>query len=79
MWPSDPDRITWQPYPITRRDGFGYSVVEYGVREEYDDGATRAIHNETFATLEEAQILAARFNLFARKGQKYDNSMKKWA
>lgn len=79
MWPSDPDRITWRTYPVARRDAFGYQVVEYGVREEYDDGATRAIHNETFATEEEAQLLASRFNLFVRKGQTYDNAMKKWA
>ena len=79
MWASDPDRITWRPYSVSRRDGFGYEVTEFGVREEYDDGATRFIHNETFGTHEEAQIAASKFNLRARKGQTYDNIMKTWA
>lgn len=68
----------WRAYKASRTDGFGYEVEKYGVREEYADGATRYVHNQVFDTLEEAEQLAARFHLNARKGMTYDNSMKQW-
>ena len=75
---STDDRLTWKAYEIRETDLHGYDTVRFGVREEYDDGATRYIHNERFDTREEAQLLASRFNLLARKGHRYDNSMKQW-
>lgn len=72
------ERLAWRAYEARETDMFGYDTIKYGVREEYEDGATGAIHNERFATREEAQILASRFNLNARKGRKYDTVMKTW-
>ncbi|MCE7938152.1 hypothetical protein DCC79_06255 [bacterium] len=68
----------WQAYELRKADIFGYETVRYGVREAYADGATRHVHNEDFATREEAEQLAARFHLNARKGMTYDNVMKRW-
>jgi hypothetical protein len=73
------ERLVWRAYEVRETDMFGYHTFKYGVREEYTDGATGAIHNERFATREEAQILASRFNVNARKGRKYDNAMKTWS
>ena len=75
--PND-DTPRWRAYEVHRPDAFGYEVVQYGVREEYDDGATRFIHNALLNTIEEAEQLAARFNINARKGMTYDNTMKQW-
>jgi len=68
----------WRAYEVRRPDAFGYDVVKYGVREEYGDGATRYIHSQVFATMEEAEQIAARFNINAKKGMAYDNVMETW-
>jgi len=75
---GDDERTTWKVYPVRRNDLYGYGAEKYGVREEFADGATRHVHNETFETPEEAQLLAAKFNQNARKGGVYDNVMKTW-
>jgi len=75
---SGDDTPRWRAYKASRTDGFGYEVEKYGVREQYSDGGTRAIHDEVFDTMEEAEQLAARFVLNTRKGMSYDNTMKKW-
>ena len=72
------DSPMWRPYEVNRPDAFGYDSHKFGVREEYNDGATRYIHTELVPTMEEAETLAARFNVYARKGRKYDNTMKTW-
>lgn len=72
------DRTTWRVYEVSEKDIYGYGKTSYGIREEYPDGATRFIHDERFDTAEEAQIAASKFNLNARKGQSYDNRMKRW-
>jgi hypothetical protein len=72
------ETVRWKAYQVQQHDAFGYSRVRYGVREYYEDGATRFIHNEVFDTQEEAEALAARFNLNNRKGMTYDNVMKVW-
>lgn len=72
------ERPQWKAYPVRHIDMHGYETVQYGVREEYADGATRYIHNEVKATREEAQIMATLFNLHVRKGKTYDNTMKRW-
>jgi hypothetical protein len=73
------ERPTWKVYEVQTPDMFGYANVKYGVREEYTDGATRYIHNEALDSADEAQLLAARFNGYARKGRTYDNRMKTWS
>lgn len=75
----DDDRTTWKVYVVRRNDLYGYGTERYGVREEYPDGATRFVHDETFETAEEAQLVAARFNQKARKGGVYDNALKAWS
>jgi hypothetical protein len=77
MFATD-ERPTWKVYEVRRPDMFGYDSVKYGVREEYTDGATRYIHNEVLETPEQAQLLASKFNVNARKGMTYDNTMKTW-
>ncbi|MFQ5460113.1 MAG: hypothetical protein ACE5EL_04915 [Anaerolineae bacterium] len=72
------ERVMWKAYEVRETDMYGYDTVKYGVREEYSDGATRAIHNERFANVEEAQMVASKFNVLARKGRSYDNTMKQW-
>jgi hypothetical protein len=72
------EQVRWKVYLASQTDGFGYERLRYGVREEYEDGATRAIHNQVFESEEEAQALANRFNGNVRKGMKYDNTMKTW-
>lgn len=72
------EQLRWKVYQASQTDAFGYDKLRYGVREEYDDGATRYIHNQVFEELEEAQALANRFNGNMRKGMKYDNTMKTW-
>jgi hypothetical protein len=72
------DTPRWRVYEVRQQDAFGYDRVRYGLREEYEDGATRCIHNETFEDEAEAQTQAARFNLNAKKGMRYDNIMKTW-
>ena len=73
------DEPRWKAYPVRQSDMFEYSTEKYGVREEYPEGATRYIHNETFETEEEAQMVAARFNINRQKGKTYDNVMKTWS
>ena len=68
----------WRAYEVRKPDGFGYDRVQYGVREEYEDGATRYVHNEVKDNLEDAEQMAALFNLNVRKGKTYDNTMKTW-
>jgi len=75
---ANDERPTWKAYEVRRPDMYGYDTVKYGVREEYEDGATRSIHSELFDTREEAQLLASKFNMNARKGHSYDNVMKTW-
>ncbi len=72
------EKPRWRAYEVHRPDAFGYDIVKYGVREEYDDGATRYIHNAVFDTREEAEQVAARFHLNTLKGMSYDNVMKQW-
>jgi hypothetical protein len=74
----DDEKPMWKAYMVRQTDMRGYSSERFGVREEYSDGATRDIHNEVFETREEAQLLASKFNLYARKGRTYDNTMKRW-
>jgi hypothetical protein len=75
---SDEDRTTWKVYPVRRNDLYGYAKERFGVREEYPDGATRHVHDETYDTAEEAQLVATKFNQKARKGAVYDNALKAW-
>ena len=72
------ERLECRAYEVRETDAFGYDRIKYGVRQEYSDGGTAAIHNERFNTRDEAVILASRFNLNARKGRKYDVLMKVW-
>ena len=72
------EKPRWKAYEVRQADMYGYEKVKYGVREEYTDGATRSIHNELLDTVEEAQLLASKFNVNARKGMEYDNTMKTW-
>ena len=72
------DEPRWTAYKTQLTDGFGYDKERWGVREEYPDGATRHIHDEVYATEEEAMQVAARFHLNAKKGKTYDNVMKEW-
>ncbi len=72
------DDPRWQAYETRHKDAFGYDKVRFGVREEYPDGSTGNIHNETFETRDEAEIMAARFHLNSRKGKTYDNVLKEW-
>lgn len=74
----DTERPVWKVYEVRDTDMYGYHTIRYAVREEYADGATRHIHNERVDTPEEAQLLASKFNLYARKGRRYDNVMKTW-
>jgi hypothetical protein len=78
MMSQDEERPLWKAYTARKTDLRGYDDEKYGVREEYTDGATRYVHNEVFDTHEEAQLLASKFNLYARKGRVYDNIMKRW-
>jgi hypothetical protein len=68
----------WRAYEVQQSDAFGYGTAKYGVREEYEDGATRYIHNVVFDTREEAEQVAAKFHINSRKGMTYDNVMKQW-
>jgi hypothetical protein len=72
------DKAEWKAYQVQQTDLRGYASERFGVREEYTDGATACIHNQVFETREEAQLLASKFNLYARKGRTYDNTMKRW-
>ena len=75
---SNEEKPRWRAYASQKPDMFGYAKEQYGVREQYADGSTRYIHNETFESQEDAERIAARFNLNAQKGQTYDNVMKVW-
>ena len=72
------DKPLWKAYRVQQVDAFGYATERWGVREEYRDGATRHIHHQVFETEEDAQILAIKFNSYARQGRTYDNAMKAW-
>ena len=72
------DAPRWRVYVVRQTDAFGYDRERYGVREEYAEGGTRAIHNEVVEDREAAEVMAAKFNLNARKGMAYDNTMKTW-
>lgn len=73
------DEPRWKAYTVRQSDAFEYETVKYGVREEYPEGATRYIHNEVFDSEDEAQMIAARFNIHRQKGKTYDNVMKTWS
>ena len=75
---ADEERPLWRAYKTQETDSHGYASEKFGVREEYGDGATRYIHSETMDTIEEAQLLASKFNMNIRKGKTYDNRMKSW-
>jgi hypothetical protein len=72
------DTPRWRAYKASQTDGFGYDRERWGVREEYQDGATRYVHNQVFEDASEAETMAAKFNLNVRKGMTYDNVMKQW-
>lgn len=73
------ERPRWRVYEVRETDMYGYYKTKYGVREEYTDGATRYTHSERFEAREDAERLAALFEVNARKGKTYDNVMKAWS